>query len=146
MMKRLLIVTAMFALALSKPSWAQMTDVPSFDRNGDFVTALVQGNRGAYQHKQWLVIDTDVNGLNCRNINGFVIVKLAYGSVIDSEFEPDGDAIEIVNGRPWLKVSASSFDVQHRVVNRVSETYTCYVRANTNYIAPINPDAQDNQL
>ncbi|MEO0867644.1 MAG: hypothetical protein AAFY17_04180 [Cyanobacteria bacterium J06642_11] len=119
---------------------AQMADVPRFDANGDFLSARVQGNRGTYPHRQWLVIEPDASGLNCRNANGDVVVTLAYGAVIDSAFE-DGEAITQVNGRPWLKVTTSLMDVR-QTANDFAVSYTCYVRANQRYIAPINPDTQ----
>ncbi|MEM9264079.1 MAG: hypothetical protein AAGA46_00990 [Cyanobacteria bacterium P01_F01_bin.13] len=118
-----------------------MSDVPSFDANGNFLSARVFGNRGRYPHWQWLVIEPDKDGLNCRNENGSVVVTLAYGVIVDSVFDND-DAIELVNGRPWLKVNVSSMDLRHRVTDEVAATYTCYVRANRKYIAPINPDTQ----
>ncbi|MBT9311763.1 hypothetical protein [Leptothoe kymatousa] len=120
---------------------AQMADVPNFDENGDFITARVRGNRGTYPHRQWLVIEPDRTGLNCRNSNGDIVVTLAYGAVVDSAFHSD-DAISRINGSPWLKVNANVLDVRHIVVNEAAVNYTCYVRANNQYITPINPDTQ----
>ncbi|MEM6253043.1 MAG: hypothetical protein AAF821_08980 [Cyanobacteria bacterium P01_D01_bin.156] len=118
-----------------------MADVPGTNANGDFLSARVQGNRGTYPHWQWLIIEADKAGFNCRDANGDVVVTLAYGAVVDSVFD-QGDAIETVDGRPWLKVRASLMDVRQRVTDSVAISYTCYVRANQQYIAPINPDTQ----
>lgn len=118
---------------------AQMADVPRFNTDGDFFSARVQGNRGTYPHGQWLVVESEDPGLNCRDVYGDVVVSLAYGAVVDSVFDTD-DAIALVAGQPWLKVRASQMDVLQ--VNGLAASYTCYVRANRRYIAPINPDTQ----
>jgi len=124
-------------------AYAQATEVPAFDRNGDFQSSRVLGNRGTYQHQQWLVVDPDPNGLNCRDNQFSVVVTLSYGSVVDAVFSSNQDnAIRLIGGNPWLRVSASFLDIQTRNTNERSETYTCYVRANREYIAPINPDSQ----
>ncbi|MDV3352678.1 hypothetical protein D0962_24305 [Leptolyngbyaceae cyanobacterium CCMR0082] len=128
-------------VSIATAAQAQMSDVPRFDTNGDFFSARVQGNRGMYPHWQWVVVETDNLGLNCRSDNGDVIVVLAYGAVVDSVFEGD-DAISLVNGQPWLKVNADLRDVQRRVVDDFAVAYTCYVRANNQYIVPLNPDTQ----
>jgi hypothetical protein len=122
-------------------AYAQATEVPDFDNNGDFKSSRVLGNRGTYAHKQWLVVDPD--GLNCRNEQQSVVVTLSYGSVVDAVFSNNQDnAIRLIDGKPWLRVSVSLFDIQTRQTNNRLDTYTCYVRANREYIAPINPDSQ----
>lgn len=138
---RMLLASFFCGLLIAPAAQAQMADVPDFDANGDFLSARVQGNRGTYPHWQWLVVETDEAGLNCRNANGAVVVTLAYGAVVDSVFDTD-DAIDLVEGQPWLKVTANGVDLSRRVVDRTAVAYTCYVRANTRYIAPINSDTQ----
>ena len=140
-MVRMVLVSLLWAFSVANVAQAQISDVPSFEANGDFLSARVRGHRGTYPHWQWLVIEPDLEGLNCRHANGDTIVTLAYGTVVDSVFEND-DAIALVNGQPWLRVSASSLDIRRQVIDQAAETYTCYIRANTRYIAPINPDAQ----
>ena len=132
---------------------AQAADVPKADRNGDFLTARVRGNRGDYPHRQWLVVDPGAGGLNCRTAEGEILVTLRYGSVVNSRFEGGagfendaGEAIDLVNGRPWLSVEASLLDIQQRVTPEQAETYRCYVRANRRYIAPINPSSLEDQI
>ena len=94
-----------------------------------------------------ILVDTDPAGLNCRNTRGTVVLTLNYGSVIDSVFEnAQGNAIELQSDGPWLRAKVSSLDVLRRVTDEIAETYICYVRANTKYIAPINPDSQVNRL
>ena len=122
-------------------AYAQVSDVPDFDARGDFLSAKVQGNRGYYPHMQWLVVEPDEQGLNCRDASGAVVVTLAYGAVVDSAFEGN-DAIALVDGQPWLQVNAQDIDLQRRVVDEMATTYTCYVRANRKYVAPLNPDTQ----
>ncbi|MEM7066544.1 MAG: hypothetical protein AAF572_25675 [Cyanobacteria bacterium P01_B01_bin.77] len=138
---RMLLASSFCGLLITPAAQAQMADVPSFDANGDFLSARVQGNRGTYPHWQWLIVETDEAGLNCRNANGAVVVTLAYGAVVDSVFDTD-DAIDLVEGQAWLKVTANVFDLRRRVVDETAVAYTCYVRANTQYIAPVNPDTQ----
>ncbi|MEL6331959.1 MAG: hypothetical protein AAFN42_16720 [Cyanobacteria bacterium J06554_1] len=140
-MTRLLLASFICVFSVANAAQAQMSDVPSFDTNGDFSSARVQGNRGTYPHWQWLVVTADEDGLNCRNVEGSIVVTLAYGAVVDSVFA-NGDAIEWVNDQPWLQVSASVMDLRRRVVDDIAVAYTCYVRANNKYITPINPDTQ----
>ena len=138
-MKRILIASLLSIFSTATVARAQYTDVPVFDNNGDFRSSRVDGNGGSYQHRQWLIVDTDPDGLNCRSDESFVVATLRYGSVVDSVFSSSqGDAIEMINGEPWLKVSASWIDIR----TEPSDPYICYVRANINYIAPINPDSQ----
>ena len=138
---RWLLVSLLWTFSVATMAQAQMADVPKFDVNGDFLSARVLGNRGYYPHWQWLVVEPDAAGLNCRDVNGAVVVTLAYGAVVDSVFG-DGDAIELVDGQPWLKVSANVMDLRRRVVDEHAIAYSCYVRANNRYIAPVNPDTQ----
>lgn len=146
-MRRIPILSLLSFLLLSSSgtpiAYAQATEVPDFDRNGDFKSSRVLGNRGTYPHKQWLVVDPDANGLNCRNDQWSVVVTLSYGSVVNTVFTSNQDnAIRLIDGQPWLRVSVSLFDIQTRQTNNRLDTYTCYVRANRQYIAPINPDSQ----
>ncbi|MBE9068267.1 hypothetical protein IQ260_16570 [Leptolyngbya cf. ectocarpi LEGE 11479] len=138
---RILLASFFCGLFMVPVAQAQMANVPNFDTNGDFLSARVQGNRGTYPHWQWVVVETDAAGLNCRTANGVVAVTLAYGAVVDSVFDTE-DAIELVDGQPWLKVTANVFDLNRRVVGERAVSYSCYVRANTQYIAPVNPDTR----
>ncbi len=129
-------------LTLSTPALAQMAEVPRPNGRGDFITARVLGNRGTYLQRQWVVVDADPNGLNCRDSSNRALVRLSYGAIIDSV--PRGgksDAIRTWGGQPWLEVRVQLFDVHKRLAER-RDSYTCFVRANTRYIAPINPDTQ----
>ena len=91
-------------LSVATAAQAQMTDVPEFDPNGDFYSARVRGNRGYYAHRQWLVVEADEAGLNCRNSNGTVVLTLAYGAIVDSVFD-GGEAIQL---NPDLPSSSST--------------------------------------
>jgi len=132
---------------------AQAADIPRADRNGDFRTARVRGNRGDYPHRHWLVVDRGAGGLNCRAANGEVMLTLNYGSVINSRFEggagyenDTGEAIDLVNGQPWLSVEVTAFDIRQQVTSELAEKYQCYVRANQRFIAPINPSSLEDQV
>ena len=138
-MKRILfgfLICMLCVLSISSTAYAQATEVPRPNTNGDFLTTQMQGNRGTYQITRWIVVDRDSNGLNCRTpanrtiMNGQIVARFSYGSVLEAVLEP-GSTNAIITGdnnRPWLQV-------------RFSETEgTCYVRANAKYIAPINLD------
>ena len=58
-----------------------------------------------------------------------------------SDSSSDDEAISIVDGQTWLRVvvrqNAMQYDARRE---RRNELYSCYVRANVSYIAPINLD------
>lgn len=141
MATRLLLASFLCTLSMVTRAQAQMSDVPSFDANGDFRSARVLGNRGYYSQWQWLVVETDETGLNCRNANGTVVLTLAYGAIVDAVFD-NGDAIQLINGQSWLNVNVSAMDLRRQVADDFAVIQTCYVRANNQYIAPLNPDTQ----
>lgn len=147
MKSSILLLSATLSFWLAGSVQAQMRDVPSFDHDGNFWSAIVEGNRGVYPQVQWLVVDTDPVGLNCRDENGSVVRTLRYGSVMDAVFDDEaGHAIALKKDGPWLRVKVSTLDVSTQVTDEIAEMYTCYVRANTRYIAPINPDSLNNQI
>lgn len=115
---------------------AQVAEVPRPNANGDYRTAMVQGNRGMYPNRKWLV--TDSSDLNCRvSPNGVVRSQIVPGAIVTAQFA-QGDAIVLQNGSPWLRVrgtDALAFPVRGQSLG------TCFVRANVRYVAPINEDA-----
>ncbi|OLP16791.1 hypothetical protein BST81_19035 [Leptolyngbya sp. 'hensonii'] len=133
------------------PVSAQIADVSQPDGNGNFKTARILGNRGYYLQRKWLIVEPDKAGVNCRNKQGKVLVRIAYGAVVDSvviqtnavmprpPLKANWDAIEVLDGKPWVYVRVNLLDVQQTLGNR-QNTYTCYVRAHRQYIAPINED------
>ncbi|MGG6296542.1 hypothetical protein ACQ4M4_19290 [Leptolyngbya sp. AN02str] len=138
MLRKIMLTTAAIATVLSGlsvPASAQMAEVPSPNRNGDYTTAVMRGNRGnTYQVTRWLVVDPDPTYLNCRATpNGRVQARLAPGTLLRAVFEQN-DAVIRQNGSPWLRVRPSGGST-------VGETSPCYVRANRQYIAPINGDS-----
>jgi hypothetical protein len=129
--------TAVLMGLVAAPTAAQVASVPAPNRNGDFTTALQPGNRGnIYQTRKWLVIDPDPTYLNCRSTpNGAVRSRIAPGAILTAVFGENGsDAIIAAGGAYWLRVSGTD-------PLTVGETGVCYVRANRQYIAPINEDA-----
>ncbi|MBT9315672.1 hypothetical protein [Leptothoe spongobia] len=140
-MTRGFLASLLCVFSMATAAQAQMSDVPAFDTDGDFHSARVRGNRGYYSHRQWLVVEPDVEGLNCRNENGTVVLTLAYGAIVDSVFD-NGDAIRSINGQPWLKVNVSAMDLRRQVADDFAVVQTCYVRSNNQHIAPLNPDTQ----
>ncbi|HIK57025.1 MAG TPA: hypothetical protein IGS37_17910 [Synechococcales cyanobacterium M55_K2018_004] len=130
------------ALGISAPAIAQMAEVPLPNRNGDYTTAVLRGNRGNfYYNRRWLVVDPDPTYLNCRvSPNGVVRSRIAPGAILMAEFIQN-EAIVFHNGSPWLRVRG----IDALTVPQRGQTLgRCYVRANRQYIAPINEDARLN--
>lgn len=131
----------LISLGMANPLGAQTASVPPPIANGDFVTALQPGNRGNfYPTRKWLVVDPDPTYLNCRvQPNGAVRSRFPPGAILtavfgETVFGETGDAVILVNGTAWLRVSGAD-------PLRVGESGICYVRANQRYIAPINEEA-----
>ena len=140
---------------------AQSADVPKPNPNGDFNSIFVQGNRGYYAVKKWLVIQfiqSEVNGgtLNCRYTpNGEIRSRIPRGAILTAVFNQTAngrvpnphttadDAIVLdSSGSPWLRVIGTQEELAYPVRPlKFSDLGECYVRANLKYIAPINPDA-----
>lgn len=121
------------------PATAQMAEVPSPNNQGDFITAVLRGNRGNYYpNRIWLVVDPDPQYLNCRDRpNGSVRSRIAPGAAITAEFI-NGEAIVFQDGSPWLRIRGTdplTIPLQGATLG------TCYVRANTQYIAPVNQES-----
>ncbi len=125
---------------------AQWADVPRSDVNGDFQTTKVQGNRGYYQQKFWLIVDRDPQGLNCRPMNGGEpLVKLDYGGILMTNVKTtESNAISFRKKMPWLNVTLNRLSSPRLDLRRGAERsgpYHCQVRANADLIAPINLSA-----
>jgi len=125
------------------PALAQRADVPQVDRNGNFRSSRVQGNRGFYQQTHWLVVDRDPAGLNCRKMpQGKPYAVFQYGDIVKANhYEPGDDAISIMNGQTWLRVTSQEW---WRIIDPSQSgrdrKVQCIVRANSAFIAPINLD------
>ena len=137
----------LIALATALLPWgsvrAQIADVPLANANGDFLSSRLPGNRTAYPQRQWLVVDRDPAGLNCRDSRGQVLASLSYGAVVDSDLKGDGtEAIVVIAGRPWLQLLAHPFDLRQdlRPQGQRLRPVACRVQANAALIAPLNPD------
>ena len=116
---------------LTSGAMAQRADPASSDQNGDFHSSLIEGNRGPYQQRYWLVVDPDPNGLNCRSNTG-VVDRFYYGDLLAASLDGNNDnAIVTVAAKTFL-----------RVVDRrgIDGPVKCKVRANARFIAPINTD------
>ena len=124
-----------------RPLWAQRADSAAFDRQGDFHSSRIRGNRGFYQQRYWLVVDTDRRGLNCRDQRRLV-ARFSYGDVLMADVPlASGEAIVQIDGHTLLRV------VDERTYLRIgadkisaNRQFSCLVRANAKYIAPINMD------
>jgi hypothetical protein len=125
------------------PAFAQLADVVTPDEEGNFDSSSVQGARGFYPQKQWLVVDRGSGGLRCRDVKGKVLVGLRYGSVIDTDLSSKSvNPITYEGGKPWLrvKVTPADFQADYRDRRFMNQPAICRVRANVIYLAPINPD------
>ena len=142
---------------LPKTAMAQYGGVPIADRQGDYATALMQGNLGYYGNAKWLILDNEL--LNCRTApNGAVRSRILAGAIVTAAFRgpvnkqrlaevtPDLDAIVFDNGSPWLRIQGTAaglaFPPEARSTSQPFKPGECYIRANRRYIAPINIDAQ----
>ena len=76
------LVALITALVPWSSAGAQIADVPLANADGDFLSTRLPGNRTAYPQRQWLVVERDPAGLNCRDERGQVVAVLAYGSVV----------------------------------------------------------------
>lgn len=124
------------AIALS-PAVAQ-TSLPTVDRHGDYQRRT--------SHSQWVVVDPDPNGLNCRWSSAMpadwyspaaplpaftildwpVVRRFRQGTVLTANTTPAGFAtVTDTRGKPWLKVSIGPND------------QICLVRANAQFIRPV---------
>jgi len=124
-----------------RPLWAQRADSAGFDRQGDFLSSRIRGNRGFYQQRYWLVVNTDRTGLNC-HYQRRLVARFVYGDVLmaDAPF-PSDEAITRVNGYTYLRILNERSDLYLGVNKSFNGKHSaCLVRANFKYIAPINMD------
>jgi hypothetical protein len=132
---------AAYFIFYPRPLWAQRADSAAFDRQGDFLSSRIRGNRGFYQQRYWLVVDTDRRGLNCRDQRRLV-ARFGYGDVLMADVPlVSGEAITQINGYTYLRI-ADERSYLRTDGNKISDNKrsTCLVRANVKYIAPINMD------
>ena len=122
---------------------AQRADVVRPDKQGDFLTTLVQGNRGTYQQRYWLVVDQSPGGLNCRE-GQTIIASYQYGDVLMAHAKPYGDgslnnAISIIADKTYLTISDDrDFMLADKERKPEGGNFQCNVRANSKLILPIN--------
>ena len=143
-----LLALASFGGVCTTSIQAQWADVPHRDASGDFLTTRVQGNRGFYQQKYWLVVDRDPEGLNCWPVDdGEALVKLDYGGIVMTRIESaDTNAITLREGLPWLNVTLTRLSSPLLDLRQGAErigSYHCQVRAHSDFVAPINLSAVD---
>ncbi|URR34649.1 hypothetical protein NBE99_08315 [Thermosynechococcus sp. HN-54] len=119
------------------PVLAQTPSLPQPNSNGDYITPT--------SHRTWVVVDPDINGLNCRWSDNVpqawyapnarwpnleimrwpVVRRFPTGTVLTANITPAGFAtMTDSRGLPWLKVSIGA------------ENRICLVRANRRFIRP----------
>lgn len=127
-------------VALMSGAWSAQaqTSLPQPNRQGDYMTRT--------SHRSWVVVDPDLNGLNCRwsrdmprqwyapdarwpamdVVDWDIVRQFQYGTVLTSNTTPAGFATVLDDrGLPWLKVAIGSNDE------------ICLVRANRRFIRPL---------
>jgi hypothetical protein len=157
----LLIAVISSLFVLEGKAIAQEADVPKPNGNGDFNSIFLQGNRGFYAVQKWLIIqsvESEANGgtVNCRYTpNGKIRSRIQRGAILTAVFNKTAmgrvpnphtsadDAIVLdSSGSPWLRVIGTREELAYPVKPLIFyDLGECYVRANLEYIAPINPDA-----
>ncbi|MBW4441906.1 MAG: hypothetical protein KME10_11845 [Plectolyngbya sp. WJT66-NPBG17] len=111
--------------ALGQTAILNLVDArPRPDGRGDFTPAIVNQWNGGTQSstwRGWRVVAAD-GSLNCRTTpNGAIKVAYKTGDAISAFSDRSGLATTTLNGLPWLKT-----------------TDNCFVRANSQFIQPIN--------
>ena len=131
-------------LALTPAAHTQTADVISPGEDGDFSSLQIPGPRGSYLQRFWLVVDRDPRGLWCRDRQGRPSIALKYGSVIESDTSAQaGGAVLLNQGKTYLRVKVKPMDILYdaRLRRWKTTATTCVVRANSSFLAPINPDS-----
>jgi hypothetical protein len=131
-------------LFLTTAAHTQTADVISPGEDGDFRSLQIPGPRGSYLQRFWLVVDRDPRGLWCRDLQGRPSIALKYGSVIESDSSAQaGEAVLLNQGKTYLRVKVKPVDILYDArLRRNKITFiTCVVRANSSFLAPINPDS-----
>ncbi len=119
-------------------AFAQAWTVPTPNTQGDFVSGFVRGNRGFLAQTQWVVTDSDRNGLNCRDGGGKVVGRYFPGQVMQASYlcDSSSDAIlrdRVLGGEYWLLIHNTQ-------PTTASAPSRCSVRANVRYVAPLSED------
>lgn len=127
-------------LGSTVPALAQVADVTAPDSQGDFTTLEIPGARGTYPQRFWLVVDRDPRGLWCRDARGRALIALRRGAVVETAGARG--PLLLSQGKPYLQVKIKSMDILHDARHRERGLSTsCVVRANSAFLAPINPDS-----
>lgn len=124
-MFRNLIVLTISAYICAVPTVVFAQDgLPKPDRKGDYYNG---------QWREWLVVDRDRQGLNCRSGPGanYRLIKKFYNStkiyVYTQGDENDTMIQRDRQGKPWLAVLPTGYQYEN----------PCFVRANSSFIQPI---------
>ncbi len=136
-------------------AWANLAlAVPVANQQGDY-TGLLARQRGNLQ-ANWVVVDSDSQGLNCRMAQRFRSVEINAHNIADEVFARNkhnvsqwpilttfqrGERLRAVGGnlnnqmmiadiqgKPWLPI--------------VTKQGYCFVRANSRFVKPIREDAR----
>jgi hypothetical protein len=130
--------------------------MPLRTRSGDWATGYIHQPSGNLPTPHWLVIHE--TQLNCReqpggriraNIEPGAIVTAVYPSGTSEQEllgSPNVDAVVQTNGSTWLRITGTTPGItplNDHYGNQLTQLGECYVRANTRYVAPINPASME---
>ncbi|MFM6402678.1 MAG: hypothetical protein ACKPH7_30055 [Planktothrix sp.] len=152
---KIVLITVISLVLICAPSWA----IPKTNANGDYILSPTTDRRGISQFN-WVVIDKDPQGLNCRMlqqyqgismddidapsilfkdnyhtiINWPVMITFKTGQKLRAVTTQFGNNIVLRDkqGKPWIPV-ASNLRIE-------LDKGSCFVRANRQFIKPIPDD------
>jgi hypothetical protein len=120
---------------------AQVAELIGADDQGDFLTVSIQGARGTYPQRFWLIVDQDPRGLLCRNSSGRALIALRRGAVVETDPQ-QSPPVAFRQTKPFVHIRVKPVDLLYdaRLQDR-GRPASCLVRANTSFIAPILEDS-----
>lgn len=111
------------------------------DATGDYQTSQTQGNRGLYEVRHWLVVDTDPEGTNCRSVEDLKpIGRVEFGQLVETDVKRYGldQAVVTREGQAWLRVKKPDWRLPPVVPLDQASPEACLIRANAKFIVPVN--------
>lgn len=143
----LLVLPALWGTAPG--AWAQVADVARPDARGDFTTITFPGARGVVLQRFWLVVARDPRGLWCRDARGRALIALRQGAVVETADRSANPRSPLLfsQGKPYLRVRIKPVDILYDARQSAEgSAFTCLVRVNTAFLAPIHLDSMEQAL
>lgn len=132
----------LLSLLLPTGAHAQIADVARPNLRGDFASIRVAGPRGSLAQRFWLVVDRDPRGLLCRDGQGQAWIALRYGAVVELDQPERQREPLLIQGQPTLRLAVRPIAIlEDARSGERGKPAVCRVRANSAYLAPIQPDS-----